>query len=641
MIASLALKVVRGGAPTTQPPAARMVLRQGETATISCTLTNSVTGAAENLTGGAVQFAARKRIGGDVVLSRALTIVSAVLGTLTLSFAYDDTAELATADYVCDIWYTDSSGNRYPVLGLSTLSIIAAVVTPGLAVTVLPSQVPLAQGPTGPTGATGPTGPAGSGTDWFDVTDYGAVGDGTTDDKPAIQSAIAAAIAAGGGTVYFPRTANSWRIKTEVSAVVATSIYPNVTLRGEAGGGPIRVAAASGTISGFRFDGFGTIDIENLTFIEEAADPGVVSLFYTAGTNWRSTVRNCQFIGVSSPAVSICAALAIFSQFENCTFGGCGSPSGFAIALRTSSSVVRDCHFIDYANYRLTYYSKSPAGTLAWIGGSGSWAAMQFDSVGNSSIVVERCHFDEAKVQDIFIYNSAYLTSSAPALIVRDCTSLLNAALNWYSVTTQGVRVVTVERHSSKSQANNSGLFNITYCDTFTADTCWSRATAGGFSTRSVIDAAYARIKDCAGLDAGMSFGANTFLATWEQGGLSGCYFTPEWTGGEAGVAYPVKPGTADGKVTYMRTTDTSDVAIGCTVEVVTTNIPARIVSEARELRMRNDAVGALVRGDKVGASTTVDAAVRKVTSGAYYGTVVAAANASAVVRVLWMPGRF
>lgn len=46
---------------------------------------------------------------------------------------------------------------------------------------------------------------SGSGLGWFYVTDYGATGNGVTDDTAAIQATIDAAEAAGGGVVYFPR----------------------------------------------------------------------------------------------------------------------------------------------------------------------------------------------------------------------------------------------------------------------------------------------------------------------------------------------------------------------------------------------------------------------------------------------------
>lgn len=39
---------------------------------------------------------------------------------------------------------------------------------------------------------------------WFDVTRYGATGDGSTDDTSAVNSAIAALVAYGSGTLYFP-----------------------------------------------------------------------------------------------------------------------------------------------------------------------------------------------------------------------------------------------------------------------------------------------------------------------------------------------------------------------------------------------------------------------------------------------------
>jgi polygalacturonase len=58
----------------------------------------------------------------------------------------------------------------------------------------------------------------------FDIRTYGAVGDGKTVDSPAINKAIEAAVAAGGGTVFFP--AGTWlsfsiRLKSHVALYLA------------------------------------------------------------------------------------------------------------------------------------------------------------------------------------------------------------------------------------------------------------------------------------------------------------------------------------------------------------------------------------------------------------------------------------
>jgi parallel beta-helix repeat protein len=59
------------------------------------------------------------------------------------------------------------------------------------------------------------------------VLDYGAVGDGTTDDTAAIQAAINAVNAAGGGTVFFPDPSVAYRITSPIS------IFSFLTLQGQ------------------------------------------------------------------------------------------------------------------------------------------------------------------------------------------------------------------------------------------------------------------------------------------------------------------------------------------------------------------------------------------------------------------------
>lgn len=52
---------------------------------------------------------------------------------------------------------------------------------------------------------------------WFNVLDYGAVGNGTTDDTAAIQACVDAAVAAGGGAVFLPT--GTYKITSAISVI--------------------------------------------------------------------------------------------------------------------------------------------------------------------------------------------------------------------------------------------------------------------------------------------------------------------------------------------------------------------------------------------------------------------------------------
>lgn len=58
----------------------------------------------------------------------------------------------------------------------------------------------------------------------FDVTTYGAVGDGVTDDAPAFRTALAAAVTAGGGKIYVPKGTYLF----DSSVMVTLSVSPFV-----------------------------------------------------------------------------------------------------------------------------------------------------------------------------------------------------------------------------------------------------------------------------------------------------------------------------------------------------------------------------------------------------------------------------
>jgi len=96
------------------------------------------------------------------------------------------------------------------------------------------------------TGATVITNLADKGGEVFNVKAYGAKGDGTTNDSPAVQAAYSAAVAAGGGTVFVPPVGGSgcYLLNT---AINMTNSNTKVTIEGSGGVG-VAQSGSSGLI---------------------------------------------------------------------------------------------------------------------------------------------------------------------------------------------------------------------------------------------------------------------------------------------------------------------------------------------------------------------------------------------------------
>lgn len=122
-------------------------------------------------------------------------------------------------------------------------------------------------GPQGPEGPQGPPGGGGSDVPGFhNVLDYGAIGDGTTDDTAAIQSAFNQCLADGGGEVFFPGQGRVYSIAGPLRIYRNTTLTqaPDSTIRRSASGTMLLNGDADQNFGGYT--GHGNIVIQGGTW---------------------------------------------------------------------------------------------------------------------------------------------------------------------------------------------------------------------------------------------------------------------------------------------------------------------------------------------------------------------------------------
>ncbi len=160
--------------------------------------------------------------------------------------------------------------------------------------------------------------------DIVNVMDFGATGDGSTDDTAAIQAAInAAATQQGtpgpgvhGGTVFFPAASSSYKVTAPITV-------PNVA------GTSIRLQGVNpntsriiGSVNGFIFD---------------TTDPALLSPRATASGSF-TTASTTITLTANVPA-SIVAGMQIFDSTKGVAIGTISSISGAIVTLTTTSAI--------------------------------------------------------------------------------------------------------------------------------------------------------------------------------------------------------------------------------------------------------------------------------------------------------------
>lgn len=252
----------------------------------------------------------------------------------------------------------------------------------------------------------------------FSLADFGAVGDGVTDDGPALQSALDALGESGGGTLLVP--AGRYAITTSV-AKDFTGLAESVTIQGVASSAVVPPPNSSGPeltkgldlVSEFapktgeqqmaiKISGLRTFLIKDIGFI---GTPDVVNdALITLALNdiWDATIRHCEFYGLSIKVAggAIVQAIRSHLKIEQTEFLGSFWASGQYTSvvqnLEWKGIIVAETVFADYGQRAELDGKSSYGATLSWV------------SIGNAAIPQSDSPRREVVFRDIFLDEGSY-----------------------------------------------------------------------------------------------------------------------------------------------------------------------------------------------------------------------------------------
>lgn len=286
----------------------------------------------------------------------------------------------------------------------------------------------------------------------FDVADYGLPGDPSQDGAPALQAAIQAANASGGGKILFSRS-------MRIGSTVDVTVTGNDALVFEGQGSSVRVEISPGPGKiGLRLTNYNSVLFRDVVFTG--------SMNMATWDCWRAlelrgirqtVLENTHFYGIlAHEAGSSVLAVPGNLIMRHCSFrGSCSTKAGLICQNGTYGLTLEDCDFLDYGYLSipgagLKEYNRLSIPTYSWVQIDSAadlfslvpWAAHANQQTG---IKVARCRFDEGA------YIALFLSMRDPAntgrllrVTVEDCNFNIGNTSACFGIWAQHTEQLTI-----------------------------------------------------------------------------------------------------------------------------------------------------------------------------------------------------
>ena len=250
----------------------------------------------------------------------------------------------------------------------------------------------------------------------LNVRDFGAVGDGVTNDGPAFQAALDALATAGGGTLFVP--AGQYAITTPVSKNFA-GLASSITIKGVESLTPVSPPSAPGSElaegldlltevyprtgipeNAFSISGLQTLFVRDIAFVgTEGVLTDAANTLFLSDIE-KAQIKHSEFYGLASIfGGSIVTSQRSDLEITQCKFLGSTATSGaYAPVVQNVEwygITVSDSVFLDYGTR--TLFSKTfLSAPISWV------------SLGNAAAVTNHSPRREAVFRNIFLDEGGY-----------------------------------------------------------------------------------------------------------------------------------------------------------------------------------------------------------------------------------------